>query len=800
MQVSYKWLQRYVDITISPEALAEKLTMAGITVDLVHHPWAGIDGLVVGKVLTCEQHPNADKLHVCTVDVGQAEPLQIVCGAPNVAAGLKVIVAMIGAHLPGGKISKGKLRGVESFGMLCSLAELNVDTSPEAASGIHILPDEVAVGADVVELLMLDDAVLELDLTPNRSDCLSVLNVAREVAAVTGAEFHLPVIQYQENGESVADYAKITVEDDTLCPRYTARMIKNVTMGQSPMWMQHFLLTAGMRPINNVVDISNFVLLEYGQPLHTFDYDTLVGHEVVVRPSVPGESIVTLDQQHRDLPEHTILICDGEKPVCIGGVMGGLNSEITKETKNILLEAAAFEGVSIRHTSRDLGLRSEASMRYEKGVDVMNVDAASRRAVQLLVELCGAEAVGGVLDSCPDCNQDKKVLLDPAFVNQVLGTDFAEEDMVKAIASLDFAMEKVDGGYLVDIPSYRQDIALPVDLVEEVVRLLGFDHVPASLPCGEMTEGRRTPKQSFQEAVVNAAVSVGLKQIVTYSFISPKDWDALQLPAGHPWRENVQIMNPLTEEQSVMRTTLLPGLLQTAGRNHSRRNLDLALFEQGSVFVPTGEALPEEPVQFAALVSGHDFAGWYGGGQEMDFFYLKGLLDGVFQKLGIKGWHLEATTVYPFLHPGRAAQVFIGEEAVGLIGEVHPTVAKTYGLSGRAVVWELDVAAMMDGRAVSSVHSLPKFPASSRDIALVAPVTLEAAKIDQVIVGAGGKYLKKVQLFDVYQGAQVAEGCRSLAYGLTFQAADRTLTDEEVNKAFDKILAALKEQLGVELR
>jgi len=801
MQVSYKWLQRYVDITISPEELGEKLTMAGITVDVVRRPWQGIDGLVAGDVLSVEQHPNADRLHVCRVNVGEGEPLQIVCGAPNVAAGQKVIIAMLGAHLPGGKISKGKLRGVESFGMICSLAELNVEDSAEGKAGIYVLPQDTPVGTDIVELFMLDDAILELDLTPNRADCLSIINVAREVAAVTGANFRLPEISYPETTEQIADLAKIAVADALLCPRYTARLVKNVKIGPSPLWMQHFLRTAGMRPINNVVDISNFVLMEYGQPLHTFDYDTLVNHEILVRPAQPGEKMVTLDRQERLLPERAILICDGEKPVCIGGVMGGLNSEVTGDTSNILVEAAAFDRVSIRRTSRQLGLRSEASLRFEKGVDLFNLDAASRRSVQLMVELCGAEAVSGMLDTYTGEAKVTQVMLRPAKVNAILGTAWTEKAMVDAIAKLNFPMIKQSDGYLVDIPSYRQDITGEIDLVEEVARLLGFDHIPVSLPCGAMTQGRRTEEQSFYDNVTNSCAALGLRQVVNYSFISPKDADALMLPEDHPWRQVVSIMNPLNEEQSVMRTSLLPGLLQTATRNNSRRNLDLALFEQGHVFLPQGQELPEEPLYLGALIMGKDCTGWYCGGTEMDFFYLKGIFESLLVRCGVEYWWVEATFAYPFLHPGRGAKIIVGGEEAGFIGEIHPQVAKNYELNGRACVLQLELGKLFAARKKrKDISSLPKFPATTRDIALVAKMDIPASLIEKTIVEGGGKYLTKIELFDVYQGAQVAEGYRSLAYGLTFQAVDRTLTDDEVNGYFKNILSDLGEKLQVQLR
>ena len=799
MLVSYKWLEKYVDINVDADKLAELLTMAGITVDLVHHP-KPISGIVAGKIKEIEKHPNADKLVICQIDMGK-EVLQIVTGAANVEVGQTVPVATVGAQLPGGKIKAAKLRGVPSFGMLCSQSELKVDETTEGKAGIWILPDDIAAGTDLVKELMLDDAVLELDLTPNRSDCLSIINVAHEVATILGTPMHLSEIEYEESSVKIEDMAKVTVQNTALCPRYTARMVQNVTIAPSPLWMQHFLRTAGIRPINNVVDVSNFVLLEWGQPLHTFDYDKLKQKEIVVRQAEKAEKIITLDDQERELTKDMLLICDGNSPVCVAGVMGGQNSGIDDDTKAILLETAYFNPVSIRHTSRDLGLRSESSMRFEKGVDRANLDTVSRRAIQLMVDHCGGKAVSGIIDSAPELPALTEVFVRPAKVNAVLGTGYSEEQIMGAIKSLNFKITAKNDGYNVVIPSYRPDITGEVDLVEEVARLLGFDNIPTTLPYGSTSCGKRTEEQSFMDNLVDFCADLGLNQIVSYSFNSPKEWDKLNLAADSKLRDNVVIMNPLNDDQKVMRTTLLAGLLKAAARNNSRRNKDLLLFEKGNVFLPMGEVLPEEKPYLGILAMGKDDSRWYGAGTERDFFYVKGILEAVCGRFGIKNCEIRKTKGYAYLHPGRAGEIFIDNNYAGFIGEIHPLVADNYELTGKAVVMQLDLSVVYPEVTVIPFYkALPKFPASARDMALVAALDVSAYAIEAVIKKHGGEYLKKVELFDIYQGAQVMDGYRSLAYGLTFQCDERTLTDEEVNNAFEAILAALDKELSVKLR
>lgn len=827
MLVSYDWLKRYVDINVSADVLAEKLTSAGITVDLVHYPGEMLSNIRAGRIMRIDKHPDADKLVVCQLDMGAGYNdflneqgwLQIVTGATNVREGQVVPVALHNSDVVGKKITKSRLRGVASFGMLCSKEELNVPPAVDEPDGIWILDGlGVEPGDDCIAKLLLNDPVLELDLTPNRSDCLSVINLAREVSAVLGTELHLPEISYQESERRVADLAAITVQDADLCPRYLGRLVEDLQLAPSPYWLQHCLASAGVRSINNVVDISNFVMLEYGCPMHTFDYDTLQNHAVIVRRAQEGERIVTLDEQERELTAENLLICDGaNRGICVAGVMGGLNTEITAATKNVFLETAVFNAVSIRRTARALGLHSEASQRYEKGVNIAALDDVSRRTMQLMAEICGGKPAAGVIDVfAPEAQakmQPLQVALRPARVNAVLGTDFSEEEIISAIARLKFACHKEGDAYLVTIPLWRQDISLEVDLIEEVARLLGFDCIPTTLPQGAMTEGKRTPQQRFLENVKNAVVGLGANEVINYGFISPREWERLQLPAEHKLRDTVHILNPLNEEQSIMRTTLLPGLLKCAARNSSRRNQDLLLFEQGMVFMPRAEQqaeLPDEVNTLAVLGYGQTPAGWQQAGQPYDYFQLKGLLEALLTECKIPAQAIKfapaAAEELPYMHPGRTAALYINDEYIGYLGELHPKAQAEYELTQRPVVMEINLDVLLaqfdmfqnlNGGAV--YRKLPKFPAAVRDIAVVLDKNISAAELEKKIAFAGGEYLTAITLFDVYENLTLGLNRRSLAYNLTFQCPERTLTVEEVNAAFDNILAAVKE-LGGELR
>lgn len=800
MLISYKWLKDYVDIDLSPVELAEKMTMAGIIIEHIEYPAAGIENVVVGEILSLEKHPHADKLQVLQVNVGD-KVLQIATGAPNVAVGQKVPVAVPGAKLPGGmEIQAADFRGVESCGMLCSAHELNIDHSEEGKAGIMILPETVEVGKDIIEVLGLDDAIMDMELTPNRSDCMSVWNTAKEVAAVLGVKAKDIAISFAENEENIDDFVKISVEDKDLCRRYTAKLVKNVKIGPSPLWMQQYLRCCGMRPINNIVDIANFVMLELGQPLHTFDYQTLAKKQVIVRRAKAGEKIITLDDQERTCHPDNLLICDGERPVCIAGVMGGQNTEVTENTTDILIEAAHFDAVSIRRTSREVGVRSESSARFEKGVDLQRLPAAANRCAQLLAEYCGGEIVGGFFDSCPDEILPTKVLLRPERVNKILGTDFSVDDILSTMERLDFPFVAVEGGYEVTVPYYRQDVTREEDLAEEVARLLGYDKIPVSLPEGKTTEGKLTPWQKFVDEMLTTSVALGLREIKTYDFISPKEWDKLLLPEDSCYRNVVKIQNPLNEDQSIMRTTLVPGILNIAALNCSRSNTNLDLFECGAAFVPTEEQLPAEPMTFTALVTGKTVEDWQQKPVKKDYFYLKGILEQLFAHFQIEQWSVTKSTAYPFMHPGQCAEIIIADEIVGFMGQIHPTVAQNYQLP-ETFVLEMDMETIFKHLPKQFIyHPFSKHPAMVRDLALVVSDDIAADQVEDMIRKNGGEYLRQVTLFDVYTGNQLAEGTHSLAYTLSFQAIDKTLVEQQVNDSVDAILKALEENLGVKLR
>lgn len=804
MKVSYQWLKQYVDIDISPEELAERLTMAGIAVEHVQHLGQGIKGVVVGEILDVKPHPEADKLVVCKVNLG-TEVVQIVTGAPNVKAHQRIPVAPVSAELPGGfKLRKVKLRGLESLGMMCSAEELGMDealVSPESRGGILILSPDSPVGEDIISVLNLDDAVLEFELTPNRSDCLSVINIAREVGAILQKPVQLPEIKISEGKESVSDIASVEVMEPDLCNRYVVRVVKNVNIKPSPQWMQHCLRSAGIRPINNVVDISNYVMMETGQPLHTFDYDKIAGHKIIVRRAHDGEKMHTLDGQERIFNTDTLLICDAEKPITVAGVMGGLNTEVTDETHNILIEAARFHPVSVRRTSKNLGLRSESSLRFEKSLDVYNTIEGAHRAAQLMAELADGQVVGGAIDVLGAVPERTVVTLNVKRVNQVLGTDLTIEEITGFMKNLNFPAEVSQDELKVTIPTYRQDISREIDLIEEVARLNGYDKIPVSLPYGATTEGKKTRFQGFEDRVRDYLTGTGFMEVINYSFISPRDFNRINLPEDSSLRNVVEIKNPLSDEQSVMRTTLVPGLLEAASRNTSRRNIDFAIYECGRVFLPAAGKLPQEHMLLGGVISGKVEGGWHQGPQVYDFYYLKGVLEGLFERLGIKNWSLKAESFPVFLHPGRSGNIFIDDTYIGFMGEIHPAVQENYHLENKTYIFQVYLQKIMEKALdVVKYQPVPKYPAVDRDMALVVKDEIPAGSIEEIIWENGENILKSVNLFDVYKGTQIPEGYKSLAYALTFQSGEKTLTDDEVSFVFQKIKDRLSEKFGVELR
>ncbi|GAB7388394.1 phenylalanine--tRNA ligase subunit beta [Bacillaceae bacterium] len=807
MRVSYRWLSEYIDLSdVSPAELAEKLTRAGIEVEAVEARNKGVHQVVVGYVIRREQHPNADKLSVCQVDAGTGETLQIVCGAKNVAQGQKVPVALVGATLPGGvKIKKTKLRGVESQGMICSAKELGINDRllpKEQQEGILVLPEEATVGEDVVPLLGLDDTVLELGLTPNRADCLSMIGVAYEVAAILGRELKLPHVDVQEAGEPIDGRVQVEIAAPEHCFHYMARLITNVKLQPSPLWLQNRLIAAGIRPINNVVDITNYVMLELGQPLHAFDYDAVADGKIVVRLAREGETIVTLDGVERTLDEQMLLITDGRKGIGIAGVMGGANSEVTADTKSILLESAFFSGKSIRRTARQLGLRSEASLRFEKEVDPQGVARALDRAAQLMAALADGKIAQGIVQKLVKQREPQEITLRISRLNRVLGTELTLAQAKETMERLRFPVHAQDADQLVvTVPTRRQDITREIDLIEEVARLYGYDNIPTSLPTGVTTAGGLTRKQRIRRAIRHILTECGLYEVNTYSLLNR---EALEEVAGlERGVSPIPLAMPMSEERSVLRTHLLPSLLQVAQYNRNRKNTDLALFEMGTVFLAEStelRALPEERLYLAGLLMGRfGSRHWADADRSADFYLLKGVLETLFARLPVKGVSYLPAAVEG-LHPGRTARISVQGDALGYLGQLHPEVQKKYDLD-EAYVFQLDLERLfpyVDERIV--YRPLPKYPAIVRDLAVVVAKEVPAEELLRTIRDAAGALLESVELFDLYEGEKIGENKKSIAFSLVYRDPERTLTDEEVNGVHERIVATLEEKLGAQLR
>lgn len=806
MRVSLKWLRDYVDITIPVRELADRLTMAGLAVEGVESPGEGIEKVYSGKILQISPHPNADRLTICRVTLGQGEDLNIVTGATNVREGHVVPVAVEGARLAGGLvIKKSKLRGVESRGMLCSGQELGLDTSvmpSDQAHGIMLLDPSTPLGLDIKGVIGLDDTILDLELTPNRGDCLSMVGVAREVAALLGERLSLPDTSAVGSGLEIEGMARVDIVDPGLCSRYVARLFRNIKIGPSPAWMQDRLRAAGIRPISNLVDITNYVMIELGQPLHAFDYDTLKDGHIIVRRAEKGEKMVTLDGSERNLSEDMLVIADPGGPVAVAGVMGGLATEVTEKTVNVLLESAHFNPVSIRRTARSLGMRSEASSRFEKGVDPVACLRAADRAARLLLELGAGEVAPGAVDSYPVRSVPKTVVLKPGRVEHVLGVEVPGQEIVSILRSLEFTVNDSGGELLVTVPSHRQDVFLEEDLIEEIARMHGYNRIPYTLPAGSGTIGARTPRQSLEVGVKDTMTSLGFYETVTYSFTAPSTLDRAGLPPDSPLRNVLRLQNPLSEEQSIMRTLLLPGLLEVLQRNASRRTTDLALFETGRIFLPSGDGqLPLEKQVLAAAAMGSAPSGWNRAGQPHDFYYMKGVLEALLDRLGLRGYSFAKESGHSLFHPGKAARVTVGEAVIGVLGEIHPDVLENYSLPQSVSAMEVDfeVLAELSGRP-RKYRPLPKFPGIERDLSLVVKKEIPAQDITRTIRKSGGQYLQEVRLFDIYHGGQVPAGCQSMAFSLKFQAEDRTLTDQEVNGWMTTVSEALAGQFGAGLR
>lgn len=791
MDLSIRWLKDYVDIgDISMRDFSEAMSMSGSKVEGWTTEFEDVKNVVVGKILSVEPHPDSDHLVICQLDVGQQEPVQIVTGASNVHVGDMVPAALHKSQLPNGvKITKGKLRGVMSNGMMCSIAELNLtkgDFPYAAEDGIFLLQEDCQVGQDIASAIGCNDTCVEFEITPNRPDCLSVLGLAREAAVTFGKELKMHTPQVKGCGGDIHDYLSVEVRNPQLCPRYTAKVVKNVKIGPSPRWMRERLRASGVRPIDNIVDITNYVMLEYGQPMHAFDIEYVKDHKIIVRNAVSGETIQTLDGVDRTLSEDMLVIADSEKASAVAGVMGGEHSGINENTHTVVFESACFKGSSVRITAKKLGMRTESSGRFEKGLDAQNCLPAVMRACEL-VELLGAgEVVDGVIDVDNTNYQPTRIHLDADWTNRFLGTDIPKEQMVKILTDLQFQME----GDEIIVPSFRSDVEHKADIAEEIARFYGYNNIPTTIAKGS-PEGGYNEYQKFERVVNQNMLAQGMYEIMTYSFVSPKQYDKIRLPKDDPKRQSVVIRNPLGEDTSIMRTNAIPSMMDILSKNYNNRNGAVSLYEIGNEYIPVeGELLPDEVPNLVL--------GMYG--DDKDFFTLKGVVENLLDTLAIREYDVDAKSDDPTFHPGRCAVLSKGGEEFGIIGEVHPLVCANYGINTRVYVGKLKLRklfAMMDTQR--SYVPMPKFPASTRDLALLCDDALPVMTMEKAIKAAAGKILEKIELFDVYKGSQIAQGKKSVAFNISMRASDRTLTDEEVNGAMSKILKAL-EELGAQIR
>lgn len=810
MQVSIKWLKDYIDFTETPEQLADKLTMAGIPVENVVDPGEGLEKVVTGRIEKLEPHQNSDHLQICTMNVGLAENIIIITGAQNVAEGQVVPVAMVGAHLPNGmKISKGKLRGVASNGMLCSAQELKLDLEKlpeEQKTGIFILPSDTPVGIPAKDVLGLNDVVLEFELTANRADCFSVFGLVREIAAITGNKPHFPEIKVNEDDNTkLNDIFSVEIADPDLCSRFSTRMLKNVKIGPSPEWMQQRLEGAGIRSINNVVDVTNFVMIELGHPMHAYDYDKITGKKLIARRAIEGEELHTLDDTSRKAKGEMLVIADSEKAAGLAGIMGGFETEITDTTTTVVLESADFYGPCIRRTARACGLSSEASGRFERGVDSETTIKALDRAAQLLQEMGACTVCEGIVDVYPNPKQANYVTFTPEQINNHLGTNIAKDVMLNIITSVGFDVTKDENDEItVKVPSWRNDVTCMADISEEIARLHGFDKIKSTLPNGVSMQGTQSAKQTFIDKVKASLSNQGLYETISFALTNEETFNKLNIPQDSPLRKAVPIMNPLSDEYPLVRTTLLSSIFDNLARNLARKNDDVALFEVGSVFFPKAlpvTELPDEVVKIAGAITGRRNAqGWNQTNDMVDFYDAKGIIEELLANLRVTRYTVEAGTHYA-MHPGKTALFKKGRDVIATVGEVHPAVLSAYGITKPVYIFELDATTVMKYMAKDLKYkALPKYPATSRDLAMLVDVDVNAADIEKAMTKAAGQNLTQITLFDVYTGKQVEEGKKSLAFSLTFQSNDKTLTDAEIDPAIEKIVAKLQKDFNANLR
>lgn len=891
MQVSTKWLKDYIDIDLSADELAEKFTLAGIPVENVIHAGEGLEKVVTGKIEELKAHPDSDHLLICQMNVGKENLLQIVTGASNVAEGQIVPVALVGANLPcGKKISKGKMRGVASNGMLCSAEELKLDVE-DAVDGIYILPADTPVGVPAAEVLGLDDDILEFELTANRGDCFSVIGLVRELAVLTKKSARYPEIKVSENDSAESSaLVKIDIDAPDLCSRFSARVLTNVKLAPSPDWIVKRLEGAGMRAINNVVDVTNFVMLEMGQPLHAYDFDKVVGHQLTARRAVEGEPLHTLDDTNRLAKGGELVIADAEKAAGLAGIMGGFESEITEKTSTVILEAASFNSASIRRTSRAVGIHTEASGRFERGTNEHGTIAALDRVAQLLQEMGACKVCKGVVDVYPNPKGEVKIKFTPKQINARLGTKFSNEEIVEVLESLGFEIEttgkvdeltdevvdkfasatknigkaarelgknpnvenfisnigatfgglfgknadkaretikdsgieefvknigtavgdmvktvdmKISAAYEATVPEWRNDVTLPEDLSEEVARIFGFDEIPSTLPKGNQ-QGHQSAAQNFIDKIKNILSSLGMCEELSFAFTSEAMFDKMQISADSKLRRAVPIMNPLTDEAPLLRTTLLASIFENAARNFSRKNEDVRLFEVAPVFFPKSLPVTEQPIEkqkLAGLLMGRrEPKGWSQDAAQIDFYDAKGIVEELLAGLSISNYFVEAGEHYA-LHPGKTAFFKKGRDVLATVGEVHPAVAEALGIRKKIYVFEADVETLQKFAAKKfSFESLPKYPSISRDLAILVEHDIAAGDVEKVIIKNGGNFFKGVTLFDVYTGERIASDKKSLAFAIEFRSNERTLKDEEADSAFQNILAAVEKEFGATLR
>lgn len=809
MRTSLKWIKDLVpgieDLT--PQEYLDAMTLSGSKGEYYVELDKNLENIVIGQILKIEKHPDADKLVICQVNVGQEEPVQIVTGAPNVFEGAVVPVVLAGGKVAGGhdgstppeegiKIKKGKLRGVPSNGMMCSIEELGSsrDMYPDAPeNGIYIFKNrnDIKPGDDAIKALGLDDAVIEYEITSNRVDCFSILGIAREAAVTFGKPFCPPVVEPTGNDEDVNDFISVEVNDTELCPRYTARVVKNIKVGPSPEWMQRRLAAQGIRPINNIVDITNYVMEEYGQPMHAYDLSTIAGQKIIVRRAEDNEKFVTLDGQERTLDSSMLMICDAEKPVGIAGIMGGENSMITDDVDAILFEAACFDGTNIRLSGKKLGMRTDAQSKFEKGLDPNNASAAIDRACQLIEVLGCGEVVGGMVDVYGKVKEPHEIPFQPERINRLLGTDLSAEQMLDYFKSLELEYD-ADRNVMI-IPTFRQDLLGTADLAEEVARFYGYSNIPSTLPSGESTSGKVSFKHRVEDVAKETAEFCGFSEGMTFSFESPKVFDKLRLDADDPLRQAITIANPQGEDYSIMKTTPLNGMLVSLARNFNRRNKDVKLYEMAKIYLPKSLPLTEyadERVQFTL--------GFYGEG---DFFTMKGVVEEFLERAGMHDIvDYDPNAGKNFLHPGRQANIIYQGKVIGYMGEVHPEVCENYDMKTRAYIAVLDMPVITE-MATFDRHfkGIAKHPAVNRDISMVVKKDILVGQIEKVIREKGGHHLESYHLFDIYEGSQIKPGYKSVAYSITFRANDRTLEEKDITAAMDKIIAGL-EDLGIELR